>query len=261
MLALRKTIRRQKRNSGTGAFSLILSLLLNGAIWLATMHTAESPNGHIFLLVDSGEQAVELTTGSLIDSRSSVARVPSPPEEQRFEDQQPKDLHIPKKETVFEEEPSPLSIDASQIFFSNPVSLEAEHADAQPRKRTRPGVSSPDVSPTLPATLHSRASESSRIGSSDSSRGVRRRARQQGAFQLIYPHESRVRDESGMVLVTAVIAPDGRCISATIERSSGYSRLDQAALDTVMRAPFYPALLDGHPVVSEERLEFVFELN
>lgn len=63
-----------------------------------------------------------------------------------------------------------------------------------------------------------------------------------------YPPMSRRLGESGRVIVRVLIGTDGRAQDARIQKSSGYERLDQVALDTVRnRWRYKPGTRDGVP--------------
>ena len=62
-----------------------------------------------------------------------------------------------------------------------------------------------------------------------------------------YPALSRRLGEQGRVLVRVLIEPDGRPSKAELQESSGYDRLDQTALQTVMRWRFVPGKRAGVP--------------
>ncbi len=57
---------------------------------------------------------------------------------------------------------------------------------------------------------------------------------------------------AGSVVVAYVIGRDGQLVRATIERSSGYSLLDQAALRAVRKARFDPIPEDAWVNVKEQ---------
>lgn len=61
----------------------------------------------------------------------------------------------------------------------------------------------------------------------------------------IYPRMSRRMGEQGTVLVRVFINAEGRAEKAEIRTSSGYARLDEAALDTVKRWRYLPAKRAG----------------
>ena len=62
-----------------------------------------------------------------------------------------------------------------------------------------------------------------------------------------YPRISRRQGEQGTVVLRVFINTDGRADKAEIRTSSGYSRLDEAALDTVKRWRYVPGKRAGVP--------------
>ena len=63
-----------------------------------------------------------------------------------------------------------------------------------------------------------------------------------------YPALSRRLGESGRVVVRVLIGPDGRAHEARIQKSSGYERLDQVALETARdRWRYVPGTRGGVP--------------
>ena len=56
-----------------------------------------------------------------------------------------------------------------------------------------------------------------------------------------YPAESRKLREQGVVLLRVAVTAAGRAAEVQLQRSSGYSRLDEAALKAVRRWEFKPA--------------------
>ena len=60
-----------------------------------------------------------------------------------------------------------------------------------------------------------------------------------------YPRMSRRMGEQGTVMVRVLISVDGRAEQAEIRTSSGYARLDEAALDTVKRWRYVPGKRAG----------------
>ena len=61
----------------------------------------------------------------------------------------------------------------------------------------------------------------------------------------VYPRMSRRMGEQGTVLVRVLINTEGRAEQAEIRTSSGYVRLDEAALDTVKRWRYMPGKRAG----------------
>jgi protein TonB len=54
--------------------------------------------------------------------------------------------------------------------------------------------------------------------------------------------------EEGVTLVRVLVKADGRAGEVELKRSSGYDRLDQAALRAVRKWRFVPATKHGEPV-------------
>jgi protein TonB len=63
-----------------------------------------------------------------------------------------------------------------------------------------------------------------------------------------YPAASRRAREEGTVMLKVLVSPDGRAQELAVQTSSGFKRLDEAALATVRRWAFLPAKKAGQPV-------------
>jgi protein TonB len=63
-----------------------------------------------------------------------------------------------------------------------------------------------------------------------------------------YPVESRRKKEQGTVQLRLLIGVDGRVVQVSIAQSSGFERLDQAALQAAKSWRWQPMLRDGQPV-------------
>jgi protein TonB len=76
-----------------------------------------------------------------------------------------------------------------------------------------------------------------------------------------YPPLSRRLGEEGTVHLALAIGTDGRVQSATIEKSSGSQRLDDAAREWVERHwRYHPPTRDGKAVVARTQVKVVFNL-
>ena len=76
----------------------------------------------------------------------------------------------------------------------------------------------------------------------------------------VYPMASRLAGEQGVVRLRFHIDPNGDALRAEVVRSSGYSRLDYAAMNALMRCEFKPGFKDGLPVESELELDYTWKL-
>lgn len=63
----------------------------------------------------------------------------------------------------------------------------------------------------------------------------------------VYPEIARIRGYEGVVLIAAEILSNGHVGEARISKSSGYSILDQAALEAIKPWRFEPAKKSGRP--------------
>jgi periplasmic protein TonB len=76
-----------------------------------------------------------------------------------------------------------------------------------------------------------------------------------------YPAMSRRRGETGRAVVQFVLSASGRIENIELKKSSGYDRLDQAALDAIRSSSCKPYLVDGEAVRVPAVQPFDFSLN
>lgn len=79
--------------------------------------------------------------------------------------------------------------------------------------------------------------------------------------RLNFPLLSKRSGESGMVVLRITVDAGGRLKAATVHRSSGFARIDQAALDDIRSARFQPQMEDGKPIEWQTlaRLDYVLD--
>ena len=66
-----------------------------------------------------------------------------------------------------------------------------------------------------------------------------------------YPALSKRLGEEGMVRLKVLVNPDGSVAQLELAKSSGFARLDQSALDTVLSSwKFHPGTQDGKPIAA-----------
>jgi TonB family protein len=75
-----------------------------------------------------------------------------------------------------------------------------------------------------------------------------------------YPRYSRLYGEEGTVLISVEVFADGKPGAIEVVSSSGYKRLDKAALAVLKKARFVPAKKNGRAVDSKKYIEFKFDL-
>ncbi|MCB1895878.1 MAG: energy transducer TonB [Zoogloeaceae bacterium] len=75
-----------------------------------------------------------------------------------------------------------------------------------------------------------------------------------------YPAQSRRLGEQGTVVLRVRVATDGAAANVTLHRSSGFVRLDRAAIDAVSRWRFVPARLGEDAIASWVQVPIAFTL-
>lgn len=74
----------------------------------------------------------------------------------------------------------------------------------------------------------------------------------------VYSERSQQLGETGHVTVEVIIGTDGKAKKATVLSSSGFRRLDDAAIRSAMRSDYVPKELDGAPIESRATIPFDF---
>ena len=115
---------------------------------------------------------------------------------------------------------------------------EVRHAPVSPMPAATASVAAAPPSPALPP-----APQEQRSGVSSWEGKVLARMER---FRR-YPTASRAKQEQGVVYLRCRIDRDGQVLAAAIERSSGSTALDQAALDTLQRAAPLPRIPKERP--------------
>lgn len=73
-----------------------------------------------------------------------------------------------------------------------------------------------------------------------------------------YPRESVIAGESGSVLLSLLVAADGHVEKIEVAQSSGFERLDRAAVDAMRPCRFTPAIVDGQPASAWGKMKVTF---
>ena len=76
-----------------------------------------------------------------------------------------------------------------------------------------------------------------------------------------YPPISYDNAEEGTVTLLLAVQPDGSISDIRIARSSGYQRLDAAAVRSLRQAKFQPATCHGKPIAVRIQQSFIFKID
>ena len=74
-----------------------------------------------------------------------------------------------------------------------------------------------------------------------------------------YPAASEQAGEAGRVVLALLIGPDGKVLSSKVDTTSGFPRLDRAAVQALSLCHFSPPMVDGKPGQAWGRLAYVFK--
>ncbi len=74
-----------------------------------------------------------------------------------------------------------------------------------------------------------------------------------------YPKEAIAKKLNGIVIVKAIISPNGECKAIGV-KNSVHPLLDKAAMEAAERSKFEPAIKDGKRVTVKMFIPFVFKL-
>jgi protein TonB len=90
--------------------------------------------------------------------------------------------------------------------------------------------------------------------------GVATGVREITEFEPTYPRQALLYGQQGVVMLRLKISADGTVVDRSVEKSSGYPLLDEAALSDCCRCRFRPATRDGKPVECECCKPFRYEI-
>lgn len=77
----------------------------------------------------------------------------------------------------------------------------------------------------------------------------------------VYPPASRRMDEHGVVRLRVLVDERGRPREVQVAQSSGFERLDEAAITAVRRWQFSPAMQESRAVSTWTQVKVIFQLN
>ncbi len=80
------------------------------------------------------------------------------------------------------------------------------------------------------------------------------------ADRIVYPQKAKEEGKEGLVLVRTLVGEDGSVLETKIAQSSGYSELDNAAIEAIKSVSFSPATQDSDPVKFWTSLPIRFKL-
>lgn len=128
--------------------------------------------------------------------------------------------------------------------LSAPAAVPAPQPPSPPAQSQSPAPAAPPAPPAPPSTV-----KASDLGT-----------RMISAVAPSYPMESRRKREQGTVVLSLILDLAGRVSSISIAHSSGFDRLDDAALKAVRKWRWAPITRGGQPVMVKGEVEIPFVL-
>jgi protein TonB len=143
---------------------------------------------------------------------------------------------------------SPITAPSPNAATATPAVQAAAPSTATPPAPARPAPSdtAQPTAPAAPAKPTQPPTQASLIGNIDTNNR--------------YPTASMRLGESGRNVVRIWVGPDGKPQKAEIETSSGFARLDQAAIQLAMAQRFKPATVNGVPTQTSLELPLLWKL-
>ena len=254
----------------------LISVVIHLALLLPAARTTPAT-----VLFDKGASAVALNIVPSIAARPSEADAPpdqtpdeepyAPNEEPSPDSAVPDPVAEPHVKEVKELVPTP----AENLSPRNPLMRTEDQPEAsaavaseQPRPTVTPSPTrgpaeekqSIMTRPSMGGAQSPAAAKSDESEGDFGEKGVTTPAQIAGLTKPNYPSYSRRHGEEGTAIISVEILPNGKRGSIRLVNSSGYARLDEAAISAVQRATFIPAKADGEAVSSSKRLVFTFKL-
>jgi len=202
-----------------------------------------------------------------------VAKAPEPeippprPPPQRLIARAPKIEGVPQPKPNKIEPPAPIPTQAPPAQ-ENPTNPTVATAEPSPQA-AGPG----DMVSPIPATggVASNSPVTGSVSSGTSVSGTTLASKGNASFTSAapdylhnpppeYPEDARLNRQQGMVLLLVDVSPDGAVLNVKLERSSGYRKLDEAALRVAKNWKFKPATMGGQTVRSQVEVPIRFKL-
>jgi protein TonB len=192
---------------------------VTGAVLLAHAGVAWLLTQNLISTVSMGEPDNVIMASVVMDAPAPPAPKPQPPTPMVQPKPQPKPLLQTQAQVAPQSHPTPVvSTTAPSEAAPTPVAAPVPAGNQRPNTQTAPVVSLP-------------SSDADYLNNPAPT----------------YPRMSRRMGEQGTVVVRVFINTEGRAEKAEIRTSSGYNRLDEAALDTVKRWRYVPGKRAGAP--------------
>ncbi|MDB5723985.1 MAG: TonB-like protein [Novosphingobium sp.] len=203
---------------------------VRGTNWVAAAIAAALQVGFLAVLILMGivPTLAPKQDKPLITVLASTERAATPPPPAAVQQQQPdKPVVQPKADVVIP--PTKVQLSASQ-----PVAAAAQRAPDPPAPAP--------AAPSAPSPSPPSSSGSGPVKADLTSNLL-------NAPSPVFPLSSRRKHESGTVVLRVIVGEDGRVDQVSVQRSSGFAALDEAALSAVRKWRWSRTMRDGRAVI------------
>lgn len=190
-------------------------LLAHASVIAWILHGLSSPT-----LPGAGEQVIMV---------SVVAKMPSPETARPAPVTAPAAARVPTPALVQRPAPTPLSATPSAVVVAPSDNAPSVSSAAPPSAAPAQASVGARAAPPGPTAVVPPSSDADYLNNPPPA----------------YPRMSRRMGEQGTVLLRVLISAEGRAEQAEVRTSSGYARLDEAALETVKRWRYVPGKRAG----------------
>jgi periplasmic protein TonB len=189
------------------------------------------------LALESHTITAELIQPAPVAAPAAIQSTPTPPP--------PKPVpHVTRAKPVVKPQPTPLPV----------ADAPSQHSIEAPAAPTPPAPAAPAPAPAAAAPEPGKPTMALNAPKNVSHLDCR-------IVQPDYPALSRRRGETGVAYVRFVVGLSGQIESIELKKSSGYGRLDDAALAAMHESSCKPYLEDGQPVRAAYTQPFDFSLS
>jgi protein TonB len=251
--------------------AVFLSLALHAALFLVF-----APYEGAKVIFEPGVSAVTLDIMPSVASRAALRRgsgpavvpVQPPPKPPVVEPPKPPPAPQPVVEPApvppepkAQPEPVAVPTPAAEPTPPTPSPIAAQPAPAPQQAPSLPSAAAPaPVEDATPGPEEAAAVNSVDANADTSRHGVTAPASAVGLTQPVYPLYSRRHGEEGTVVMEVEILATDEHGRIEVVQSSGYSRLDRAAVDALNEAKYVAARRAGVPITTTKRFAFTFRL-
>ena len=215
---------------------------------MVDVHLMKIKNPPVLPQADTAKKVV--TTTAATDFKAGIEPKPHPKKE--------------KTKKVAEKKPTPVKkpLVVKNELQKLPEPPPVPEKKVSPKKVQKPAVEASQVvvKTVEPVAVDSKVEDVAVQGASSEYRRIDKPHLAGRQKQPAYPYRARKLGHQGTVILDVKLDEAGKVVEVVVEKTSGHSSLDKAALSTVKRWNFQPLLENGKGIRSRVRIPVQFRL-